>query len=78
MKEQGFLANITIFDAAGRPIKTLVKNALLGLTGNFRWDGLNDKNSKVPVGIYVVYTEIFNLKGNRQQFKNPIVVAARF
>lgn len=78
MKEAGNIANITIFDAAGRPIKVVAKNAILGLKGSFRWDGLNDKNSKVPIGVYVVYTEIFNTNGKRQQFKNSLVVAARF
>lgn len=78
MTEPGFNANITIFDATGRPIKVVAKNALLGLKGSFRWDGLNDKDSKVPVGIYIVYTQVFNLQGRKQQFKNTVVVAARF
>lgn len=76
--ELGNVANITIFDATGRPIKSLAKNATLGLTGSFRWDGLDDKFRKVPVGAYVVYTEIFNLTGKKRSFKNAVVVAARF
>jgi hypothetical protein len=74
----GYVANITIFDAAGRPVKNLAKNATLAATGSFRWDGLDDKLRKVPVGTYIVYTEVFNLAGNKRSFKNTVVVAARF
>lgn len=78
MTELGFVANITIFDAAGRPVKVLAKNATLAQTGAFRWDGLDDKFRKVPVGTYVIYTEVFNLNGKKRSFKNTVTVAARF
>lgn len=73
----GYVANITIFDAAGRPVRYLQRNALCGITGNYRWDGLGEKNQKLPAGIYIVYTEVFNLQGKKKQFKNTIVVARR-
>jgi len=77
MVEPGYVANITIFDAAGRPVKNLAKNATLALSGSFRWDGLDDKFNKVPVGVYVIYTEVFNLNGKKKSFKNAVIVAAR-
>ena len=73
----GYVANITIFDAAGRVVRYLQRNALCGIKGNFRWDGLGEKNQKLPVGIYIIYTEIFNLEGKKKQFKNTIVLARR-
>ena len=75
--EPGYVANITIFDAAGRPVKYLQRNALCGLKGYYRWDGLGEKLQKLPVGIYIIYTEIFNLQGKTKKFKNTIVVARR-
>lgn len=78
MAEPGYVANITIFDAAGRPVKNLAKNATLALSGSFKWDGLDDKFNKVPVGVYVIYTEVFNLNGKKKSFKNAVIVAARF
>jgi hypothetical protein len=77
MAELGYVANITIFDAGGRPVKALAKNATLALTGSFRWDGLSDK-LKIPIGIYVIYTEVFNLNGKKKSFKNTVVVTAKF
>jgi hypothetical protein len=73
----GYVANITIFDAAGRAARYLQRNGLCGIKGNFRWDGLGEKNQRLPTGIYIIYTEVFNLNGKKKQFKNTIVVARR-
>ena len=73
----GYVANITVFDAAGRPVRFLQRNALCGTKGNFRWDGLGEKFQKLPVGIYIIFTEVFNLDGKKKQFKNTIVLARR-
>ena len=75
--EPGYVAGITIFDASGRPVRYLQRNALCGVKGYFRWDGLGEKNQKLPVGIYIIYTEVFNLKGKTKKFKNVIVLARR-
>ncbi|MGB4843992.1 MAG: lamin tail domain-containing protein [Ferruginibacter sp.] len=73
----GYVANITIFDANGRIVRYLQRNALCGTKGNFRWDGLGEKFQKLPVGIYIIFTEVFNLDGKKKQFKNTIVLARR-
>jgi hypothetical protein len=76
--EPGYIANITIFDVAGRPVRNLVRNGTLGLNGYWNWDGLDDKGVKLPVGTYIVFTEIFNLQGKKEKFKNVIVLARKF
>ncbi len=78
MNEPGYVANITIFDAAGRPVRVLRRNASLGSTSTFRWDGLDDKQQKLPIGIYIVHTEVFNLSGKKQAFKNTVSLARKF
>jgi hypothetical protein len=75
--EPGFIANITIFDAAGRPIRNLVRNGTLGLKGYWNWDGLDDKGLKLPVGTYIIFTELYNLQGKKEKFKNTIVLARK-
>jgi hypothetical protein len=75
--EPGFVANITIFDSHGRPVRNLVQNGTLGLTGYWNWDGLDDKGRKLPVGSYIIFTEIFNLQGKKERFKNVVVLARR-
>lgn len=75
--EPGYVANITIFDAAGRPVRYLQRNALNGLKGYYRWDGLGENQKKLLVGMYIIYTEVFNLQGKTKKFKNTIVLARR-
>lgn len=74
----GYVTNITIFDANGRPVRYLQKNSLSGINGYYRWDGLDDKNRALPQGAYIIYTEIFNADGKKKQFKNTIVLARRY
>ncbi|HEX4875454.1 MAG TPA: lamin tail domain-containing protein [Chitinophagaceae bacterium] len=75
--EPGYVANITVFDPSGRPVRSLVRNGTLALSGYWNWDGLDDKGLKLPLGTYVVLTEIFNLQGKKQQFKNVVVLARK-
>lgn len=75
--EPGYIANITIYDAAGRPVRNLVRNGTLGLNGYWNWDGLGDKGNKLPVGTYIIFTEIFNLQGKKEAFKNVVVLARK-
>jgi hypothetical protein len=77
INETGYVANITIFDVSGRLVRHLVKNATLGLKGNWNWDGLDEKGQKLLIGNYIIYTEIFNLQGKKKQFKNVVVLARR-
>jgi hypothetical protein len=74
----GFVTNLTIFDASGRPVRYLQKNSLSGIKGYYRWDGLDDKNRKLPQGIYIIYTEIFNVDGRKKSFKNTVVLGRRY
>lgn len=75
--EIGYVANVTIFDASGRLMRHLVKNATLGLKGTWNWDGLDEKGRKLLIGNYIIYSEFFNLQGKKKQFKNVVVLARR-
>jgi hypothetical protein len=75
--EPGYVANITIFDASGRRVRYLQRNALCGTKGNFRWDGLGEKNQPLATGVYIIFTEVFTLNGKTKQFKMPVVLARR-
>jgi hypothetical protein len=73
----GYVANITIYDAQGRPVRYLVKNGTLGTTGQWNWNGLDEKGNKLAIGTYIIYTEIFNLQGKKEHFKNTVVLARK-
>lgn len=74
VKELGFVANITIYNPQGIAITNFTKNATLGLDGFWNWNGTDDKKNKLPTGTYIVFTELFNLKGEKLQFKNVVIL----
>ncbi|NII24278.1 hypothetical protein HB364_04265 [Pseudoflavitalea sp. X16] len=77
MTEPGYVASITIFDAAGMPVRHLARSATLGMQGIFRWDGLDNNRRRLPVGVYVILTEIFNLQGKTKKIKNTVTLVRR-
>ena len=77
LNEPGYVMNMTVFDLNGRPVRYLVKNSTLSQQGKFIWDGLNDKQQQVPIGIYILYTEVFNINGKKARFKNSVTLARR-
>lgn len=75
--QAGYTLNIYIFDASGQQIRHLVKSKLAGQSGTVSWDGRHENGSRVGVGIYVVFAEVFDMDGNVQHYKKPVVVATR-
>lgn len=73
--ETGYIANVTIFNPAGRPVRYLVKNGIIGLKGYWNWDGFDEKGTLLSAGPYIILTELFTLQGQRKQFKNVLVLA---
>ena len=77
VEEAGYVASVTIFNANGLKIRTLANNELIGTSGFWAWDGLDSNNRKVPIGIYVIYCELFDLDGNVKKAKKVCVVSAK-
>ena len=76
--EGGYILHAQVFDIYGRPVRSLQKQMLCGLTGHFRWDGLDDMNNKLPMGHYIIMTEVFNLRGKVKRFQEEVVLARRW
>jgi hypothetical protein len=70
----GYLGTITIFDSRGMTVRHLVRNALLGESGYWNWDGLDDTGKKLSVGVYVVLAEMFNLAGKVIRYKHAVAL----
>jgi hypothetical protein len=73
----GYMMNITVYDASGRLIRNLVNNQMCGISGAFTWDGLSNDRQKAAIGYYLIYTEIFDLKGNVKHYKNTGVLGGK-
>ena len=75
LADEGMVGNITIYDDAGRVVKYLVTNELLGQSGTYAWDGTNEIGEKAKVGIHIVFVEVFDIQGNVEHFKKSCVVS---
>lgn len=75
--EAGYTMNMYIFNVAGQLINHLAKGELVGQEGSVIWNGTDNNNNRVPIGVYIVVTEVFNFDGVLKKFKNAIVVATR-
>ena len=71
------MGNIKIYSDKGIEIRRLINNDWLGTEGSKAWDGTNNDGEKVPVGIYIVYFEVFNAQGEKQLFKQPCVLGSK-
>jgi hypothetical protein len=77
LDEPGKAANVFIYDSKGRMIRHLVRNEQLATDGMISWNGINDDNEKAPIGIYVVYVELFNLSGKINKHKLSCTLAGK-
>ncbi|MGF1583766.1 MAG: lamin tail domain-containing protein [Bacteroidales bacterium] len=78
LEKPGFNGNITIYDAKGRTVRRLVRNEILGTTGTFSWDGRNEANGQSPLGIYLIFMEIYHPDGDLRNHKDTVVLGGRF
>jgi hypothetical protein len=78
LDKPGYMLGIRIYDANGRLVRTLINNELVADKGRYTWDGINDNKEKARVGIYVIYTDVFDASGKTKHYKNKVVLGTRF
>jgi hypothetical protein len=71
----GYVAQLRIFDAQGRPVAQTNKLELLAGAGTVIWDGTTTDGKRARIGIYVLMVELFTPQGETVQEKHPFVVA---
>ncbi|QKG81074.1 lamin tail domain-containing protein [Tenuifilum thalassicum] len=74
LPEPGYVANIRIFTANGVEIYRLANNLTLGTASQLKWDGVDSQHRRVDSGIYIIFFEYFNLKGEVHREKSTCVV----
>lgn len=76
-EQAGFAGTMTVHDLAGREVRRLMDNQLLGSEGAISWDGITDDASKARMGPYIVVFEVFDLDGNTELYKKTVTLAHR-
>ena len=77
LAEPGWVCNISLFNIQGIAVRLLVRNAICGTTGYFRWDGLDERGNKLPSGTYIMLIDVFNLRGKTKRSKLAITLARK-
>ena len=73
----GHVINLSVYDAQGRLVKDIAKNALVGTEGFFSWDGTRQNGSKAPVGYYLILLEIIAPNGSVSLKKKRVAIGSR-
>ena len=76
LDKEGYMGSITVYDAVGRSIRSLLPYTYLAKQGNFIWNGLADDGSKARTGIYIVVFDLFHPEGRQERLKKACSVAA--
>ncbi len=77
LEAPGYVATIKIFDIRGRLVRNLIENELLATEGTITWDGVRDNGTKARIGPHLMFISIFDLDGNTQTIKLPLIVAGK-
>ena len=76
-EEPGFVMSVIVYSADGFPVRKLINNEYIGTEGSISWDGIQDNNSKAPVGIYIFYITVYDVDGNVEKYKKTGVLATK-
>ena len=74
----GWVANAWVFDTSGRTIMQLLKNQLLATEGTIVWNGEDETGSRITLGPYILFFEMYDLNGNLERFKKAFYITDRW
>jgi hypothetical protein len=70
----GYRCRVYVYDSMGRIVNIIANNELLGTEGALAWNGRGSSGQKLTTGVYIIYMEIYDMKGIVKKFKKPAVV----
>ncbi len=77
LADQDYVANVSIYNEKGLPVKKIFKNTSIAKEGSFIWDGLNESGTLSKIGIYVIKFDVFALNGKVKSFEEVCVLGMK-
>jgi hypothetical protein len=75
LEKPGYIANISIFDSAGRFVMKLANNEILGTSGTIVLGMARTRLENAKIWVFMWYlVEIFNTSGEVYQYKDGVVL----
>jgi hypothetical protein len=71
------IGSIWIYDLEGREIARLIDNESLGTSTIVQWDGRTSESLLAEMGIYVIFIQLWDAKGNVSQFQETCALVKR-
>ena len=68
---------LRIFDLKGRMVRRLIDQILQSSSGNIIWDGYNDDEKKLPIGVYIVLMQATARESEKVYSKKITVVIGK-
>lgn len=72
-----YSANVSVLNSQGGFINYLVRGQNIGHQSLFVWNGCDENGNIVPVGIYIIFIELFDTQGVVKRLKKTVVVACK-
>lgn len=74
LDDNDIYGQIAVYDSRGQKTCTLLNDGLLGTHGEVLWDGKGTDGTRLPMGRYVLYINLYDLHGTRQIIKRAVSV----
>jgi hypothetical protein len=71
------MIRVRCFDVQGRLVRTLANNEPAAASGTLLWNGLDDHNKRVRVGMYIILFEALDANGGVVHVMKDVAVVAR-
>ena len=72
--EGAVIARVRIYDAEGRPVRTITGGDYVTGAGSFAWNGYDDRGRRVPIGIYLILLDAVDASGTSALSARGVVV----
>ncbi|MDR3180376.1 MAG: lamin tail domain-containing protein [Prevotellaceae bacterium] len=77
LPSDGYEASLTVYNVQGLVVRSLGKNVWLGASGSLSWDGTRDNGQRALSGLFIVFVQCYDVRGNVSVYKLPCAVALR-
>jgi hypothetical protein len=77
LDKPGYIANVYVFDVAGRKVNRLLNNSLIGTDEKIYFGGLSANGTLLPMGIYILLAELIHSDGDQKVFKQAFLITDR-
>ncbi|RXQ96516.1 lamin tail domain-containing protein [Ancylomarina salipaludis] len=77
LDKSGYVANIRVYNSFGYEVRRLASNLTLSTEDELFWDGLLANKDRAPIGIYVIYFELYHPDGDVKTYKKTCVLGGK-